>query len=129
MANYTSISQPMQNKPYIFWQILGYFPWVWLIALALFKIGTFNQPSDFSSQTSPTPGFLANALDFLDDFTVLGLLMLFITIPLWSILGIILKRTNREHIQQRSFLLPLLGILFWALYLLVPALEALFFAM
>ena len=119
----------MQNKSYTFWQILGYLPWIWLIALALFNIGTFNQPFDFSSQTNPAPGFLTNALGILDDIIVFGLLLLFITIPLWSIFGVMLKRTNHEHIQQRNFLLPLLGILIWALYLLLPALQALLFKM
>lgn len=122
MSSSTLVQQPQKKALHTAWYIMGYFPWLWLLLVLIYNIGKIIQPNYYLPQNAIEPTNLTIFLSHLDDALVLGLLLLYLSIPVWALLGILIKQTPKNDISKRDVFIPILGVFLWAIYLFKPLL-------
>ena len=106
-----NITYHVEHKPLqAVWRALCYFPWAWLTLLAIFTLTVTLHYGQFPSYANPDPYFLTGIHAFLYTAVMLGIVALYISIPLWSIVGIIIQRTTTYRFPKKLIALYLLGI-------------------
>lgn len=107
----SSITLHVENKPLqVVWRTVCYLPWAWLISLAVFALTVTVQVGHFPYYGNPDPKDtgLLTAFYYI---VAIGIPLLFASIPVWGILGIIIKLTTTYRFRWQEVVLYLLGML------------------
>ena len=101
----------VEHKPLqAVWRALCYLPWAWLTLLAIFTLSVTIHYGHFPSYGNPEPFILTGIDAFLHTAVMFGIVALYISIPLWSIIGIFLQRSTTYRFSKKLIALYLLGI-------------------
>ena len=108
--NNSSITLSIEHKPLqALWRAICYLPWVWLILLALFTLGTTFQVGHLPYYGNPDPKD-TGTLVLLYFPIIIGIPTLFASIPIWSIVGVIIERTTTYRFRWQNVLLYIVGM-------------------